>query len=257
MTQRTTGGALVLLVLGMLVVRPASLVAVTKWKGIEPGKSTRADVERQLGTPARSITARLLVYSGQSGLGRIVVEYRDNAVADRIEVGLLDSIPRTAAMEAFNLGSIRAVKKPQPDGKAAEYFGGDASVVLFYEGKDETSGVGRVGFYSRELFDRVTGAGTNDTSDRGEGGTGGSGSSFPPPPPQAPPPPSVAPPATALDPAACLDVYYWARNQQEVARRSNNAARRQQLFDIQIASQRGDCDRARKQAAAYRALYGR
>lgn len=228
-----------------------ALSAVTRWKGLEPGRSTRVEVEKILGAPARAITPRLVVYEGQPGIGRIVAEYREDSVVNRIEINLLQPVARAGLIENFKLVSIKSLQKPQPDGKAAEYFGETASLVFFYDSPSLESGIARIGFYSRALFDQVTGAELTD-----------GGPPMPPRPkdPIAPPPPprvNTEPPAVTLNPGACPDIFYWAQTEQDAAKRSRNAVRRQSLFDILIASQRGECERARKEATAYKVAYGR
>ncbi len=238
--------ALVACVSLWLIAAPA--FAVTKWKNIQPGTSTRTDVEQALGSSTRSIDASRFEYPPQAGTGPVVVDYRGDGVVDRIEIAFLKPVSRAPLVQQLSLAGTPGAKKPGDDGKLAEYFGSSASVVFFYATADEAGGVKRVGFYSRESFERATG-GLPMT-----GGTPGG-----PPAPGAP-----ATPAPPLDwqttkktfnPAECQDIYYWAKGEEQVAKKSDNAVRHQLALDILVSSQKGDCDRARKQAELYRQSY--
>jgi hypothetical protein len=224
-----------------LLLMATPLLAVTRWKAIEPGTSTRDQVDTALGQPQRNISAMLYEYAPQQGTGRVLVEYRPNGVVHRVQVELVKPVSRAALIKQFQLEEFTPLRKFEPDGSLAEYFGSNASLVFVYVGKDDSTGVARIGFYSGELFDQVTG------------------------PLMASLPASGSTPTTpvtdatliieTLNPAECQDVYVWADAEQPNARRSRNAGRRQLLLDILIASQKGDCARARTQAAAYKSAY--
>jgi hypothetical protein len=224
-----------------LLMTGTPLLAVTRWKAIEPGASTRDQVDNALGQPQRNISGMLYEYAPQQGTGRVLVEYRPTGVVHRVQVELVKPVSRGALVKQFQLEEFTPLKKAEPDGTMAEYFGSNASLVFFYVGTDESSGVARIGFYSGELFDQVTGPLM---------------SSLPAPPSTATTPVTDATLIIeTLNPAACQDIYVWADMEQPKARRSRNAGRRQLLLDILIASQKGDCARARTQAAAYKSAY--
>ena len=59
-------------------------------------------------------------------------------------------------------------------------------------------------------------------------------------------------PREMSDPTACRDVYDWAQIEQDRARKSRGAERRQKMLEILIASQKGDCVKARGLAEEYK-----
>jgi len=59
-------------------------------------------------------------------------------------------------------------------------------------------------------------------------------------------------PRAQYDPNSCRDVYNWALGEREAAKRSGNPARLQTVLEIQIAAQRGDCDKARSSQESYK-----
>lgn len=63
-------------------------------------------------------------------------------------------------------------------------------------------------------------------------------------------------PREVADPSACRDLYNWAQVEQEQARKSRDAERRQKMLEILIASQKGDCGKAGAAADAYKRSYG-
>lgn len=78
---KTFGIALLLLMSG------ATCFAQSTYKGLTPGTSTRADVERTLGRPVKNISSTLVEYSGGSDANKIYVQYEsDSATTLRIEV---------------------------------------------------------------------------------------------------------------------------------------------------------------------------
>ena len=228
----------------------APLAAVTKWKAIEPGRSTRQDVDTSLGQPERNLSGSIFVYAAQQGTGRVLVDYRSTGVVNSVQVELLQPVARAALVKSFQLEQFTPLKKPELDGTLAEYFGSNASLVFFYGAADDASGVSRIGFFSRELFDQVTGPLTASTP------APASGAATDQPTPTTPVTDATLIIQT-LNPAACQDIYIWAEAEQPRARGSRNAGRRQLLLDILIASQKGDCARARTQAATYQAAYPR
>lgn len=62
-------------------------------------------------------------------------------------------------------------------------------------------------------------------------------------------------PRIVIDTSGCRDVLSWAQTERDAARRSGNAARVQAALEILIAAQRGDCDKARPLADAYKGRY--
>lgn len=62
-------------------------------------------------------------------------------------------------------------------------------------------------------------------------------------------------PRVQIDTASCRDVYDWAQVAQDAAKRTRDTARKQQMLEILIAAQKGECDKARAAAADYKNRY--
>ena len=149
----------------------------TSFKGLTPGKSTKADVERVLGQAVRALSDTLSEYKSDKETEQIFVQYgRDSGVVERIEATYSDTIERSTALRSLKLPSQSTASRTNSKGRLEEYFS-TASVVLTYAGPDVSSGVSRIGYYSRELFEsavaKTSGARQNppppDASGRSDG----------------------------------------------------------------------------------------
>ena len=70
----------------LLLMSGATCFAQTSYKGLTPGKSTRAEAERVLGQPVKNVSATLAEYRPQPLTSKVYVQYRKNTgVVDRIE----------------------------------------------------------------------------------------------------------------------------------------------------------------------------
>ncbi|MBK9154132.1 MAG: hypothetical protein IPM25_07935 [Chloracidobacterium sp.] len=62
-------------------------------------------------------------------------------------------------------------------------------------------------------------------------------------------------PRTVMDAGGCGDVHTWAQRERAIAVRSKDRERVQAILGILISSQRGECDKARPLADAYKSRY--
>lgn len=120
-----------------------------------------------------------------------------------------------------------------------EYYGGTRTLVVAHDGGEASSGVGRVSYCSRELFDTLTGdvlkpAATNSPVSAAVEFSN----------------PNDKPTILQYNPGACQDLYHWAQREYETVRRGGDAARRQAILDVMVTSQKGDCASARSLADA-------
>src|SRR5881296_2214074 len=99
MTNKTFGVAL------FLLLAFATGFGQTTFKGLTPGKSTRADVERVFGQPVKKLSETLIEYRPQPLTGKIYVQYRNGSpVVERIEVLCrLESSTCDALIKSLNL----------------------------------------------------------------------------------------------------------------------------------------------------------
>src|ERR1041385_4276770 len=78
----------------------------TPFQDLQPGVSTRTEVNRILGQPARRIKATLFEYQAPEGLASVEVEYREGStVVERIQVFLTRPTQRAALIRSFDLPS--------------------------------------------------------------------------------------------------------------------------------------------------------
>ena len=209
------------LLLVLLLAGPAG--AISTYKGLQPGKSTRADVEQTLGRPVRALGATLFEYALSDGPGSIVVEFRGSGVVERIERRFPRPVSRAALLRSLALPDSAEEHGFDKDGKLIEYFGDVKSLALAYAGAQARSGIVSVGYYSMELYESGLTKARN--------------------------------PTVQFDPSACRDVYFWAQGERDVAKRSKNTVRHQAVLEIQILAQRGECVKAKDLTAKYQATY--
>ncbi len=177
-----------LITIVFVLVGCVSALGQASYRGLTPGKSTRAEVARALGQPLRKVSPTLSEYKSNKKTEQTFVQYRpDSAIVERIEKIYSDTVDRSVMLRTLNLPPQPTAAQPNSKGRLEEYFP-TAAVVLTYGGAEITSGVKSVGYYSRELFesaasriptDSATPASNNSLSGRWSGSwkntRGGSG----------------------------------------------------------------------------------
>ncbi len=153
--------------------------AQVAYRNLQPGRSSRTDVERVLGGMVRQVSPTLAEYGPPSAeVKKIYVQYRaEKQIVERIEVLLVRPAARDALLQQLHLKSPASSSRDS-NGRLIEYFGPAECIALTYEGPSTAAGISRVGFYSPTLFSASSGlpVATTPTS-----------------------PPSLAPPATPSD----------------------------------------------------------
>ncbi len=79
----------ILTTITFLLFACATCVGQSSYKGLTPGRSTRADAERVLGQPVKSLSKTLVQYESSEEVVKVFVQYRDEspaAVVERIEL---------------------------------------------------------------------------------------------------------------------------------------------------------------------------
>src|SRR5436190_1947208 len=142
-------------VLAFLVLACANCAGQMNVKGVTPGKSTRAEVERVLGQPVSKVSETLVEYRPLELTGKIFVQYRAEAgVVERLEIlcrlpnSNCNDFARKWALEPLFATDPEAVKSG--DGKLIFYYRQPHYVVTTAE--EESASVFRMAFYSRELY---------------------------------------------------------------------------------------------------------
>jgi hypothetical protein len=137
--------------------------AQTSYKGLTPGKSVRAEVERVLGRPVNKVSETLIEYRPQPLTGKIFVQYRNDLMHK------LEFLCRTENSTCNDFTGSLNLRLPED--KAAAGTADDKKWKLLYESPffvvtwgdtaDElTDGKltpARLAFYSRELYELEAG----------------------------------------------------------------------------------------------------
>ncbi|CAN5583087.1 hypothetical protein BH20ACI3_BH20ACI3_38100 [soil metagenome] len=137
----------------------ATCFGQSSFKGLTPGRSTRADVERVLGQPVKEVSETLIEYPPQRLTGKIFVQYRKGSpVVERIE--MVCRLETSTCEDLIKSLNLRLPKNPASDQVGDEKWKSLYGPPLFIV----TSGVmadaagdslppSRVAFYSRELYE--------------------------------------------------------------------------------------------------------
>ena len=132
----------------------------SSYKGLTPGKSTRADVERALGKPVKELSKTLVEYRPQPLTGQIFVQYREGStVVERMEM-----ICQTSCDDLIRTLNLRLPKEPD-ESDLSKLVDGDRWKSLYGSPRfivtsgaipdvsEDSSPPSRVAFYSRELYE--------------------------------------------------------------------------------------------------------
>jgi hypothetical protein len=149
----------------------ATCFAQSAYKGLTPGQSTRADVERVLGQPVKSVSKTLVEYKSPEAAGKLFVQYRNDspaAIVERIEMACPDYACAVAGISQLRPPDeeedARKVEPPggwlsaQPPWKRMWYWGAPRFVVYTELRKADNpnplpDAEVRLGFYSKELYE--------------------------------------------------------------------------------------------------------
>lgn len=142
-----------------IFIFPVFGFAVTKYKGIQPGKTTKDEVSGILGEPAKEINSSSYEYPPKTSIERaIVIEYKMTEpapIVDKMDIHFLKPVARGALAKKLNLPENPSSQGVNPDGKFQEYFGSNLALMLTYDGKAAESGVTVLSFFSRDTFESV------------------------------------------------------------------------------------------------------
>ena len=137
----------------LALIACAACLAQTPYKGLTPGRSNRAEVEKILGSPAREVSATLIEYGPQGDAQKVFVQYGSAApVAERIEIELANPAPRPDLIRLLRLPQQATAAKKNSKERLEEYFGEPIFVVLTYAAEDVESGVMRVAHFSKDFY---------------------------------------------------------------------------------------------------------
>lgn len=142
----------------LLTLSGGTCFGQSSYKGITPGKSTRADAERVLGRPVKAVSATVVEYRPQPLTSKVYVQYRKNSpIVERIEVVCrLENSTCNDLIERLGLTLPAALN----GGMVGENFRELYGPPLFIVTKTDMTGVTEsdvppwsLAFYSRELYE--------------------------------------------------------------------------------------------------------
>lgn len=141
----------------------ATCFGQSSYKGLTPGKSTRADVERLLGRPVKSVSKTLVEYKSPEEGARLYVQYQDEspAVVERIELTCFDNdeVHDKCGPVLNAIGQLDGVLEDasastiKQDGRTViRYFGAPRFMVWRLSGKG-VNAEQRLAYYSQPLYE--------------------------------------------------------------------------------------------------------
>jgi len=133
----------------------SSLLAQAKFNGqIQPGLSTRSDVEKALGAPVKQDNAALFDYKPLQGAKSLQIGYRADGVVFLIRAEFTQPYSRDVMRQALRLPE-KSQGTRTSQGILAEYFGAPAYIVLGYASTSPASGVTILVYCSADEFQKI------------------------------------------------------------------------------------------------------
>ena len=142
-------------VLAFLLVVYANCFGQMNVKGLTPGKSSKADVDRVLGQPVGKVSETLVEYRPLELTGKIFVQYRGEAgVVERLEI--LCRLPNSTCNDFAKKWGLEPLFATDPEAVKS----GESKLIFYYKqphyvvttAEEESASVFRMAFYSRELY---------------------------------------------------------------------------------------------------------
>jgi hypothetical protein len=148
----------------LLVAGSASLRAQTKFNGqIQPGLSTKSDVDAAIGAPIKQDSATTFDYAPRQGAKSLKIEYRADGVVNRVQAEFAQPFGRDALRQALGLPD-KSLGTRVLQGVMAEYFGAPAYLIFVYSTADPSSGVHLLQYNSAEAFQKEASGPTQSNS---------------------------------------------------------------------------------------------
>jgi hypothetical protein len=122
------------------------------FKGLQPGKSKRTDVEGTLGQAVREISS-LSEHKSDNESEKIFVHYRQGSdEVARIELVYPDTVERASVMRSFKLPASPTASQKNAKGQLEEYF---STKLIVLTSTTDSNRISSVGYYSTELFEKA------------------------------------------------------------------------------------------------------
>jgi hypothetical protein len=140
---------------GILVIACAIVLAAQEsgYRGLAPGRSTRADVERLLGAPTAPPTGSIVEHRSAREGERVFVTLSPSDVVERIVLVYANNVDRAGALTAAGLQAAALTGTVVNERRRLEEFFKGPNVAFTYAGETAASGVNRITFYERGGFD--------------------------------------------------------------------------------------------------------
>jgi len=153
MTSKAIASAILLLSLGCWCI------AQSRYNNqIQPGSTTRSEVDKVLGPPIHTLSLMSLEYKPPAGASHLQVDYNSKSIVEHVEATFIRPYSRTAMLQALKLADPVQPQLASKEGRSLECFGPSALLVFTFSSGDGSSKmVSSLGYYSRELFSRACG----------------------------------------------------------------------------------------------------
>jgi len=167
----------------LLLMACVSCFGQSTYKGLTPGKSTRADVERVFGPPAKSVSKTLAEYKAPEDIWKLYIQYSYESPAASVERIELMCEHATGANQTGGCEKLLRQLVKDPAEKKDAYITGDRTgkvwgnhiiyygppffIVETFLDKLPTSAQWRLGLYSRELYENAVPKSCTGVSFRG------------------------------------------------------------------------------------------
>lgn len=143
----------------LIIFVPAISFAVSKYKGIEPGKTTMTEVSDILGE-STAVSETVYDYpSSDANINKVSVEFKTadgSQIVDELVVYFTKPVPKEGIVNAMKLAGTTPLERVNDGGKYQEYYGSTNSIILTYKDKTAKSGVAEISYLSRDKFEAVT-----------------------------------------------------------------------------------------------------
>lgn len=143
----------------LLLLIPAESFAVSKYKGIEPGKTANTEVSGILGEP-KAVSETVYEYpSSDTNIDKVSVEFKaadGSQIVDELTVYFTKPVPREGIVNAMKLSEASPLEKLNDQGRFQEFYGATNSIILTYKDKTPKSGVMQISYLTRDRFEAIT-----------------------------------------------------------------------------------------------------
>lgn len=120
---------------------------------IQPGLSTRTDVDQALGQPLRQVNPAAFEYTVPPGLAKLQIQYQADGVVERVVTQFSETYDRASMLEVLKI-TKQSVGARIAQNHLYEYFGAPLFLVFIYSSVETGSGVMSLTYCTPAVFQR-------------------------------------------------------------------------------------------------------